>query len=258
MEALASGLVYAGAVTALAGAVNVAWPLGWLRVRRRRTGLFVLAAGIALTAVGYALPVREQRAAQPRTRLDELAPAWQFGERHAIRIHVPIGRVYRAVKEVSAGEIRLFRTLAWIRHPRWPWRQARESILAPPPRRPILEVALRTGFVLLAEEPDRELVLGAIVCCSPADAQRLLPRLRTGGGPAFSALREPRVATAAMNFALEDEGGGWTRLTTETRVHATDAAAGRLFATYWRVIYPGSALIRRGWLRAIKARAESG
>ncbi|HYW41393.1 MAG TPA: hypothetical protein VE959_00970 [Bryobacteraceae bacterium] len=30
------------------------------------------------------------------------------------------------------------------------------------------------------------------------------------------------------------------------------------FAAYWRMIYPGSALIRRMWLRAIKRRAEGG
>jgi len=29
------------------------------------------------------------------------------------------------------------------------------------------------------------------------------------------------------------------------------------FAAYWRVIYPGSALIRVMWLRAIKQRAEA-
>ena len=28
------------------------------------------------------------------------------------------------------------------------------------------------------------------------------------------------------------------------------------FALYWRVIYPGSALIRRMWLRALRLRAE--
>jgi hypothetical protein len=39
-------------------------------------------------------------------------------------------------------------------------------------------------------------------------------------------------------------------------VHATDDSARRKFARYWRVIYPGSALIRRMWLRAIKLRAE--
>jgi hypothetical protein len=37
----------------------------------------------------------------------------------------------------------------------------------------------------------------------------------------------------------------------------TDRAYRRVFAAYWRVIYPGSALIRRMWLRAVKRRAES-
>src|SRR5262245_32557245 len=60
-----------------------------------------------------------------------------------------------------------------------------------------------------------------------------------------------------MNFYVEDAGGGVSRLVTETRVHATDAAARRRFAAYWRMIYPGSALLRVTWLRAIRARAEA-
>jgi len=59
-----------------------------------------------------------------------------------------------------------------------------------------------------------------------------------------------------MNFHVTDEGGGVSRLVTQTRVAASDARAERRFAAYWRVIYPGSAFIRRMWLRAIKARAE--
>jgi len=46
-------------------------------------------------------------------------------------------------------------------------------------------------------------------------------------------------------------------LTTETRIYATDASSRRAFARYWRVIYPGSSLIRRMWLRAIKKTAEA-
>ena len=73
----------------------------------------------------------------------------------------------------------------------------------------------------------------------------------------FAALTAPGFAKAVMNFRIEDEGGGWTRLTTETRIDATDSATRRRFAAYWRVIYPGSALIRREWLRAIRERAGS-
>jgi hypothetical protein len=60
-----------------------------------------------------------------------------------------------------------------------------------------------------------------------------------------------------MNFRIEELGGGECRVTTETRVFATDAATRRRFGTYWAFIYPGSSLIRWGWLRAIKKRAEA-
>src|SRR6267143_1372507 len=72
----------------------------------------------------------------------------------------------------------------------------------------------------------------------------------------FKALRAPGFALAAMNFQIEDSGSGDVLVTTETRVYATDAPTRRKFAAYWRVIYPGSALIRTMWLRAIKQRAE--
>jgi hypothetical protein len=58
-----------------------------------------------------------------------------------------------------------------------------------------------------------------------------------------------------MNFHIEP-GDGVSTVTTETRVIGTDETAARGFAAYWRLIYPGSALIRRMWLRAIKERAE--
>ncbi len=59
-----------------------------------------------------------------------------------------------------------------------------------------------------------------------------------------------------MNFLVQDDGAGASIVRTETRVYATDAPSEVQFARYWRVIYPGSALIRRMWLRGIKYRAE--
>lgn len=70
-------------------------------------------------------------------------------------------------------------------------------------------------------------------------------------------MRAPGFALAAANFRVEDAGPGACTVSTETRIWATDASAERRFAHYWRVIYPGSALIRRMWLRAIRSRAEA-
>jgi hypothetical protein len=67
----------------------------------------------------------------------------------------------------------------------------------------------------------------------------------------------PGFVLAAMNFVVTADGSGGSVITTETRVFASSPSARRRFAAYWRIIYPGSALIRRMWLRAIRRRATS-
>jgi hypothetical protein len=241
-------LVDAGLFALLVGGLSLIRPLRFLGVRTRRRAAVVVAAGLALVVAGAALPAPLRRSAGPRSRIDDFAPAYQFDEVHTTRVQASPSRVFAAIRAVTADEILLFRTLTWIRSPHLPGRGP-ESILNVRPTTPILEAALRGGFVLLAEEPDRELVVGAVVCCHR--------RARVASPDEFQRLDQPGVAKAVMNFLVEDEGGGWTRVTTQTRVFATDLPATRRFATYWRVIYPGSALIRRMWLRAIKRRAES-
>jgi hypothetical protein len=59
-----------------------------------------------------------------------------------------------------------------------------------------------------------------------------------------------------MNFLVEPDGPSACRVVTETRIFATDPWTLRRFTSYWRVIYPGSAILRVTWLRAVKARAE--
>jgi hypothetical protein len=104
---------------------------------------------------------------------------------------------------------------------------------------------------MLAED-DREVVLGTI-----GRFWQVRPcQLDFADGAAFLAFDAPGFARAAMNFSTSDAGGDRTRLVTETRIAATDAGARRRFAAYWLIVRPGSALIRRMWLRAVKKRAE--
>lgn len=203
---------------------------------------------------------RSARAARP-ARIDEFLPVFQFHERHQIRIHATPRRIAWAIATVPAEGIRLFRTLTWLRNPRLPWSRSEESILAPPAGKPILEVATGSGFLQLATEPDREIVLGSLVVASRPCA--------CDSPQAWKELAAPGYAKAVINFLIEPEAAAaiadrdthgrseiWCRLTTETRVFATDAATCRRFGAYWRLIAPGSALIRVEWLRAIRRRAE--
>jgi len=51
-------------------------------------------------------------------------------------------------------------------------------------------------------------------------------------------------------------GNGGSMLSTETRIYANSRSILRQFGIYWRLIHPGSDIIRRMWLRAIAQRAE--
>ena len=243
-------IVYLGVISVFVCAVSCLRPLSWLRIRTRWQAVLLMGIGVVLLLAGWFLPASETRVVQPRTQLDQFVPVYQFSEFHSIRVDAPKEKAYAAIKSMTAGEISLFRTMTWMRRF---GRPGPESILNAPPHEPILDVATRTSFLVLAEEPNHEVVLGTVL---------IVPRgWRASGCPTpegFKVLHEPGFAMAAMNFLVEDAGPGSTIVTTETRIYATDASARRRFAVYWRTIYPGSSLLRYTWLRAIKRRAESG
>ena len=58
----------------------------------------------------------------------------------------------------------------------------------------------------------------------------------------------------AFDFQVGDAGRGWSRVVAETRVLALDGSSGP--AVYWRLMVPGSGLLRRQWLDGIRRRAE--
>ncbi len=219
------------------------------------TPFLLLGASLLVIAglAGLALlwPAKSSRVAAPQTRLDAAIPEWQFAELHATRIRASAARVEAAIDAVTAGEIRGFRLLTWIRNPRLPGSGQKPSILAPPADRPILAVATGAGFVELCRVPG-EIVIGTLVVVP----EGVGPRAPEASVEPFAALTAPGYAKAAMNFLWAEDGVGWVRLSTSTRVVATSPGVRRRFAAYWRLIYPGSALLRRTWLAAIRRRAE--
>jgi hypothetical protein len=246
---IAVGLVYSGFLVALIGLISLAKPLPVVRIRRRRQAAAVLMVGIFLVAGGVVVPALETTIVTPQTLLDQFAPVFQFHEVHAVRIAASRERVYAAIKAVTSDEILFFRTLTWIRRL---GRATPEGILNAPGQQPILDVATRTSFFLLTDEPGREIVLGTAVAAPSGWRPKANPTPED-----FKTVHAPGFVLAALNFRIAATDPATCVVTTETRVYATDAAGRRMFAPYWRVIYPGSALIRRMWLRAIKARAEA-
>ena len=247
---LDSYLVYLGFTLFFAGLFSLIRPLRFVYIRTRRLALMVAGFGLLLSLGILLLPYGNQATANRVTKLDEWMPRWQVGERHALRIAASPARVFAAIHEVRADEILLFRTLTAIRRCGG---TGPESVLNAPEQKPLLDVATQTTFILLENEAPRELVVGTVIAAPrrAREAGRLEPDL-------FHKILPPGVVLATMNFLVTpaDDGGG-SILTTETRVYANSPAALRRFGIYWRLIHPGSDIIRRMWLRAIALRAEA-
>ncbi len=228
-------LLYLGLIGAAAGAVSLLKPLRFVGIRTHKRGLLVLGLGCLAFTTGVYLPVTETRIAVVRTRLDEFLPVFQFSEFHSIAVNAPKDRVYAALRAVTPEEVRFFRTLMWIRF----------GGPGAPERQPLLDSFTSGGFQLLAEDPGREIVVG---------------RARNGRKSTpheFKVFQQAQMIKIAMNFRVQEVDASHCLVSTETRVYAVGRDALHGFAAYWRMIYPGSSLIRRMWLRAIKLRAEA-
>ncbi len=243
-----SVLVYTGITLILVGLVSLASPLRVLLIGTRRKAGVVLAAGLVFVGVGLEWPAQRHRVAQPSCRLDEFLPEYDFYERHEVAVHATTDRTVAALRQVTFDDIAVMDTLMRIRAAAG----GRFNARTPARNRPILDVMAGPGSAFLPLAGDsREIVMG--MAGRPWSSEPG-PRVRSSAD--FAAFNAPRSVKIAFNLVVEEGKPGWSRVTTETRVLATDDAARRIMARYWRLIYPGSGMIRRMWLNATRARAE--
>lgn len=180
---------------------------------------------------------------------DALATA-DVAERHETLIRAAREPVYAAVRTLDVSGIPLIRVLFLLRSlpavlSRRHGRDQRLGLT--------MGDLLRNGFILLAERPGEEILLGLVGRFWTPDGgiQRL-------SAAEFHAFDRPGYAKAAWNFHLSSGPGGTTRLSTETRIRCTDPVSRRRFRMYWMLIGRFSGLTRVLMLRAIKRAAERG
>ncbi len=184
--------------------------------------------------------------------LDRILPGYRQREVHGIRLAAPPERAWAALLAVTPAELPLPRARMAVRALPALVR-GRGRALAMDGSGPALDLFLRNGWLVLAEEPGRALVTGLI-----ARFWQPVPEgpARVRDAAEFAAFREPGFAKAVTSFEVLPDGSG-SRLVTETRVEGTDARARRLFALYWLLIRPGSGLIRRSLLNAVRGRCSA-
>jgi hypothetical protein len=179
--------------------------------------------------------------------IDRFLPEYDVVEHHAVDVDAPVDEAYRAVKELDLARSPVVLALLFARGLPHLFTGA-----VKPKRRLGLDEIVESGFLVLAEEPDRELVLGIVgkFWQLSSGVHRIEPE-------EFIGFDTAGFAKAVWNFVVSARPGGGSRVETETRVLCTDDDARRRFSRYWWLIGRFSAVIRRIVLGQIKRDAES-
>ena len=166
--------------------------------------------------------------------LANVLPVYHHGERHSIGVSASPERALAAVREVRLEDAPLVRVLFRLR-----------GLGGAAADIPLWDALLTQGFQAFGEDT-------LVLVGKPWTVGGSLRRVDD-----FIGFGEPGYAKMAMDVRAVPDGHG-ARLETETRIFLTDASARRRFRAYWLVVRPFSGLVRRGWLRAAKRRAEAG
>jgi hypothetical protein len=205
---------------------------------------------LALLGVGYVTTSwmrygKVSTNGKPDPLLDRFMASYEVREYHETRVAAPVEIAYEAVRAMDFSRSRLVRAVF----------RARQIALGaraePPSARPVLEQTQALGWGVLAEEPGREIVMGAVTQPWLADV-----RFRSLPPEEFPAFNTPGYAKIVFTMSAEALGPMASVVRTETRVVTTDTYARERFRRYWAMVSPGVRLIRIEGLRLVRADAE--
>lgn len=213
------------------------------------------AGGAGLVALGYAATAAvtwlryghpaPARGADADPLLDRFMPSYDVVDRHAIHVNAPADVTLCAAADADLQESGLLRGIF----------KARALMLGgraeAMPARGLLARVKAMGWGTLAEEPGREIVMGAATQPWKADVV-----FRAVPPEAFAAFQEPDYVKIVWTLRADPDGPTACVLRTETRVATTDPRARSRFRWYWARFSPGIVLIRRVLLRSTRSDAE--
>ena len=185
------------------------------------------------------------RSSEAGALIDEFLPNRDFSAAYKIRVNAPTSVVYECLLRSDFSQVWLVRLLMSLRSGKWMQRDRLVSDLR--------QRLKGTGFVVLAEVPDEELVIGVAGRFLRPDGGRCLDLT----ADSFANFSTPGYAKVAWNFKLRANSPESTLLSTETRIKCFGPAALWKFRVYWSLVGPFSGLLRKAILNEVKTEAES-
>jgi hypothetical protein len=207
-----------------------------------------LLAGVGYGAVTWYRYGRAARSGDGDELLDRFMPDCEVREHHEVRVAAPAAVTFAAARELELQRSPLIRGIFRARE----LMMGATAVRGRPPQRPFLEEVLSLGWRILAEEPGRQIIVGAVTQPWQADVvfRRVPPE-------EFAAFDQAGYVKIAWTLDATPLGPRDSVFRTETRAMATDPESRARFRRYWTVVSPGIRLIRRETLRLVKREAEA-
>jgi hypothetical protein len=219
-----------------------------LRYAGATVGAGVLSYG-AYSAVTWARYGHAHPERHPRDELlNRFIPEPEVDEYHQVKVRAPAPVTFAAAKAMDLQASPLVKGIFWIR--------AIPAMLRGEPFRPegsmgIVEETLGLGWSVLAELPDREIVVGAYT--QPWHEQVTFHPLAAAD---FASFAEPGYVKIVWTLGATPTGPNESLFVTRTRVATTDPTARKRFRRYWAPMSAGILLIRYAGLPLVKHEAE--
>jgi hypothetical protein len=177
--------------------------------------------------------------------LGRFMPEYEVSERHHIAVAAPAAVTFAAARDQDLLQSGVVRAIF----------KAREIVLGgtdrTPHRRGLLADTLALGWGVLAETPERQIVVGCVTRPWEAD-----PVFHALAPDQFAGFNDPGYVKIAWTLRADPVDDASSIFRTETRVSTTDPDARARFRRYWSLASPGIMLIRRLLLAPLKAEAE--
>jgi hypothetical protein len=245
---LSSVVPYAGLILVITGLICLIHPLKTIFVRSRNAAACLIAFGFVSTGLALFWPASTTTVSERTSLLDRAMPQYEFAEHHQIRVYAPLATAYSALQAVTPDELAAYPILMKVRNAAMGRSWSRPK--GPSPAIIAIFSDPRSGYMLI-QRNEREMVFGGIGRVRPTGEKPIL-----SSPMAFASFDQRGCAKIAFNLKVDEAGDGWTTVSTETRLHALDPESRRAMAVYWRLIYPGSGMLRTMWLQAARNRAE--
>ncbi|WP_433664590.1 hypothetical protein ACQPW1_22125 [Nocardia sp. CA-128927] len=166
-------------------------------------------------------------------------------------VQADLATTFRAARSLDFLTVRtpLLTTAMWLRGlpNRWSGHPA-----SPLPRLVVADGVGLPGWLLLGEQPEREITFGAVGKFWQPDIE-----WRDVAQADFAGFAEPGWGKIAANFSVERYGQHATLLSYQCRTVTTDPDSRQRFLRYWWLIRPFVAHIMRATVHTIRNNAEA-